>query len=349
MDVLFPFFARVTSKRANKYWLFFRLRKVLFFVTLMCNLTPKSLIMKLFKLLSILLITGFLSIGSAHAQILKKLKKRVQEATEEVIVDKAADKAAQETSKALDSILEIDPDYESQVSRQLQNSMTQSSEGLPLEELYTFHTAVFYNMEFDEQGKSSIVEYVMWFSENENYMATQIENASSTASGNENMPASMFTVLDEKNKAMIVFMEEQKLAQLLSMETLKELSEWENESEEIDNDYSDLKKSGRTKKILGYACEEFTSENADNKFSMWVTQDLDLYQKNMFFSLNESLGGKKFSHIPDEAKGFMMEMHFENLVNGEKGTMHATKINKQLKSIEPSQYQFMNLNQFMQN
>lgn len=305
--------------------------------------------MKLFKLLSILLMVGFLSTSNTHAQILKKLKKRVQEATEEVIVDKAADKAAQETSKALDSILEIDPDYESKAARQLQNSMTQSSEGLPVEEMYNFNTAVFYNMEFDEKDESSTVEYVMWFSENENYMATQVKNVSSKKSEKENMPASMFTVLDEKNKAMIVFIEEQKMAQVLSMDTMKELSEMENESDEIDTDYSDLKNSGKTKKILGYDCEEFISENTENKFSMWVTQDVNLYQKNMFFSLNESLGGKKFSHIPNEAKGFIMEMHYENLANGEKGKMLVTKIEKQPKSIEPSQYQFINLNQLMQN
>ena len=305
--------------------------------------------MKLFKLLSILLMTGFLSISNTHAQILKKLKKRVQDATEEVIIDKAADKEAQETEKAMDSILEIDPDYESDVVKQLQNSMTQSSEGLPVEDLYKFNTAVFYEMELQETDKSSIVEYIMWFSENENYMATQVKNVSSKASEKENMPVSMFTVLDENHKAMIVFMEEQKLAQLLSMDTLKELSELENESDEIDTDYSELKKSGKTKKILGYDCEEFISENSQNKFSMWVTQALDLYQKNMFFSLNESLGGNTFNHIPDEAKGFMMEMHYENLVNGEKSKMTVTKINKQVKSIEPSQYQFMNLSQFMQN
>lgn len=305
--------------------------------------------MKLFKLLTILLMTGFLSISSAHAQILKKLKKRVQDATEEVIIDKAAEKAAQETEKAMDSILEIDPDYESEVVKQLQNSMTQSSEGLPIEDLYKFNTAVFYEMELQETDKSSIVEYIMWFSENENYMATQVKNVSSKSSEKENMPVSMFTVLDENHKAMIVFMEEQKLAQLLSMDTLKELSELENESDEIDTDYSELKKSGKTKKILGYDCEEFISENSQNKFSMWVTQALDLYQKNMFFSLNESLGGNTFNHIPDEAKGFMMEMHYENLVNGEKSKMTVTKINKQVKSIEPSQYQFMNLSQFMQN
>ena len=52
------------------------------------------------------LLLAFLMIGgSADAQILKKLKKRVQEATEDVIVEKAAEKTAQETGKAMDSLL----------------------------------------------------------------------------------------------------------------------------------------------------------------------------------------------------------------------------------------------------
>ena len=45
----------------------------------------------------------------------------------------------------------------------------------------------------------------------------------------------------------------------------------------------------------------------------------------------------------------MMEMHFENLVSGEKGKMIVTEINKQSKSINTKEYQFMNLSQFMQN
>ena len=56
------------------------------------------------------LLTSLLIGGTAHAQILKKLKKRVQEATEDVIVEKAAQKTAQETGKAMDSLLNIDPD-----------------------------------------------------------------------------------------------------------------------------------------------------------------------------------------------------------------------------------------------
>ena len=61
--------------------------------------------------------------------------------------------------------------------------------------------------------------------------------------------------------------------------------------------------------------------NDENNFSIWITDKLELFQKNMFYSINESLGGNTFKDIPKDAKGFMMEMHFENLVNGEKGKM----------------------------
>ena len=42
-------------------------------------------------------------------------------------------------------------------------------------------------------------------------------------------------------------------------------------------------------------------------------------------------------------------MPLENLTEGEKGKMTVTKINKQVESIEPSHYQFINPDQIMQN
>ena len=38
------------------------------------------------------------------------------------------------------------------------------------------------------------------------------------------MPSSMLSILDDKNQAMIIIMEEQKIAQLLSMSKIKEIA-----------------------------------------------------------------------------------------------------------------------------
>ena len=134
-----------------------------------------------------------------------------------------------------------------------------------------------------------------------------------------------------------------------TMDKIKDIATEENESEGVDASFEAIKKTGNSKKILGYDCEEFTSENEDTRFTFWVTQELDIYQKNMFYNVSKSLGGSSFASIPKEAKGLMMEMQFENKNKDERGKMVVKEIRKESKSIDTEGYQFMNLSQFMQN
>lgn len=287
--------------------------------------------------------------GAAQAQILKKLKKRVQEATEDVIVEKAAQKTAQETGKVMDSLLEIDPDYEQKNQEQWEKMFAQGGANVPIEKSYQFDTNVMYTMEFTSNKENSVVDYSMWFSDKNNYMATQVSQMQSGSNESQEMPASVLSVIDEKNKAMIILMEEQKIAQVVSMDKIKDIANEENESEGLDASFEAIKKTGNSKKILGYNCEEFASENEDTRFTFWVTQELDIYQKNMFYNVSKSLGGSSFGSIPKEAKGLMMEMHFEHKSKDESGKMVVKEIRKESKSIQTEGYQFMNLSQFMKN
>ncbi len=296
-----------------------------------------------------LMLLAFLLIGApAQSQILKKLKQRVQQATEDVIVEKAAQKTAQETGKAMDSLLEIDPDYEQKNREQWENMFGQGESDIAIEDSYQFDTNVLYTMEFSSGDENSIVDYSMWFSDKENYMATQVSSIKSSSNKNQEMPMSMLSVLDEKNKAMIILMEEQKIAQVVSMDKIQNLAEKEASAEGLDPSFKKVEKTGNTKKILGYDCEEFYSENEETRYTFWVTQDLDIYQKNMFFNISKSLGGNSFQNIPKEAKGLMMEMNFEQKTGKGKGRMLVKEIRKESRSIETAGYQFMNLSQFMQ-
>lgn len=180
-------------------------------------------------------------------------------------------------------------------------------------------------------------------------MATQVSQIQSGSKDSQEMPASVLSVIDEKNKAMIILMQEQKIAQVISMDKIKDIATEENESEGLDASFDAIKKTGNSKKILGYDCEEFASENQDTRFTFWVTQELDIYQKNMFYNVSKSLGGSSFGSIPKEAKGLMMEMQFEHKTKDERGKMIVKEIRKESKSIETEGYQFMNLSQFMQN
>lgn len=294
----------------------------------------------LFSLLTIL------STNSLEAQLLKKLKKRVQEATEDVIAEKAAQKVAQESGKALDSLLEIDPDYQAKYPEHMAQMMAAGSENIPIEDSYTFNTMVNYEMTITDGDNSSEVNYEMWFSENAPYMATQVNN--NAQPDPKDMPSAILSILDDKNQAMIIVMEEQKMAQLLSMSKIKNSAIAESEEEETDTAFEALTKTGNSKQILGYTCEEFVSENESGKLSFWVTTELTLFQKNMFFNMSQSLGGNTFGEIPSEARGFMMEMNYEDLSSKEKSKMQVVDIKNETKEINMMEYQRMNLGQFMQ-
>lgn len=307
------------------------------------------------KWIKAILLTLVISISfsyESNAQFLKKLKQKVQQAAEEVVIDKASEKAAQETGKAMDSLLDIDSTYQNKNEEQLQNIFMQNNANITVEDVYNFNNNVTYKMTIISNNEPSSIDYSMWFSDNENYMATEMKNINSEDSKNQNSSMEMLTILDEKNQAMIVIMEKQKMVQIISMDKIKNIG-IEEDVQNMDTSVPTIKKTGRNKKILGYNCEEFITQTDEGKLTFWITQDVKLYQKNMFLNLNKSLGGNQFDKIPETAKGFMMEMHSENTSNGEnhgdKSSMIVISISKKTKVINTKDYQIMNLSGFMKN
>lgn len=303
--------------------------------------------MRLFKLILSSLLISLLPVNDLQAQLLKKLKKRVQETTEDVIAEKAAQKTEQEAEKTLDSLLDIDPDHQAEYQEKLLQMMGTGSENIPVETSYSFDTMVIYEMTIsNDSQESSVVNYEMWFPRKGVYMATKVDNIE--GKDNRDMPSSILSILDDKNQAMIILMEAQKMAQIISMNKMKEIAEEENEIESIDSEFKAIEKTGNTKKILGYTCQEFIAQNETSQIIFWITEELSLFQKNMFFNISQSLGGNTFENIPESAKGFMMEMHFEDQSTNEKGVMKVKDIQKTTKNILMSDYQVMNLGNFLQ-
>lgn len=309
--------------------------------------------MKRTLITSLLVTIALMFTQSTEAQFLKKLKKKVQQASEEVIIEKTAQKAAQETGKAMDSLLDIDPDYQSNYQKNMMQLYSQSSADIPIESSYQFDTQVTYEMVVASDKEISEVEYGMWFSKDQAYMASQLQKMSKgDKDQSSEIPMSMVSILDDKNQAMIILMEEQKIAQVIAMNQIKSAGEIETESESesmSETDFSQLKKTGKKKDILGYSCEEYAATDGSMEYSFWITQEVNIYQKNLFYSLSRSLGGSTFHEIPESAKGLMMEMNFSNSATGEKGKMVITDIQNETKTLSTEGYNFMNLGAFMKN
>lgn len=101
--------------------------------------------------------------------------------------------------------------------------------------------------------------------------------------------------------------------------------------------YSNFKKTGRSKTIAGYSCEEFIYENAENKASYWITNDMpaDLWAR--MFS-----GNMITSVYAGKPNGFIMESTNEMKNSKTKSTMVVKEVNKnQAASISTIGYTFM--------
>ncbi|MCC8359685.1 DUF4412 domain-containing protein [Salinimicrobium sediminilitoris] len=270
----------------------------------------------IYLVLAILLITGT---TPAEAQFLKKLKKKVEKKVEDAATENISNKAAEETDKSLNKMWE----------NQLGNSsfpmgmdMVDPSE---IPEGYDFDWEYTLKMNTTE-GEMDMVYHIK---ENAPYVGVKIPQA-------ENM----FTVLDNKNNLTVMYMNSD--GNKMVMATRNNVSE---EDMDLENPYGDMEfKEIGTKTILGYECQGYRSENADNIFEFYVTEEAgvsfrDLYQKNQ----KNVPKGLNADWIKD-GTGLMMAMEMKDKNNPEKNvSMTCTGIEKKPFSVKTSNYQGMNM------
>lgn len=95
----------------------------------------------------------------------------------------------------------------------------------------------------------------------------------------------------------------------------------------------DLKKTGQTKRILGYLCHEYTYKNDGGSLSIWITQDSFPIQSKYA----PMLGMTRKNNI----KGFVLELNATSQ-NGEKANVKVVKIDSKKKLIiNSSEYKSM--------
>ncbi|GAB4382947.1 MAG: hypothetical protein Kow0075_14970 [Salibacteraceae bacterium] len=177
-----------------------------------------------------------------------------------------------------------------------------------LEDAYSFEAeSVVELTSRDKKGKEEIMEMNILFSKNQNLFAFEM----SEAAGNGQSGTSI-TIFDMANEQMIALMDAsgQKMAMVMPLQP--------NPEEEDDGDDSDVSvvKTGRTKDILGYECEEYAITSDDGTGTVWVTQDADLstgLAMNSFGAQgSRHKNGPSMSMPAKMPEGAIMEMHFEN-------------------------------------
>ena len=199
---------------------------------------------------------------------------------------------------------------------------------------------------WDEDGKAEDpTVYTTYFNESESSFAMEF---------NETGKGRSLIIFDDANKIMIILSDDGKeksgIVTPLSDNSASEIPEENPEvntketSKDTENDSEwhnpNYKKTGRTKMVAGYSCDEYLYEDTESEMSMWITKDMptDLYEKMFSLSAFATLNYAGYG------EGFTMEWETKNKNSKERSLMTVKEVDKNKQtSIKTSGYQIFNL------
>jgi hypothetical protein len=126
-------------------------------------------------------------------------------------------------------------------------------------------------------------------------------------------------IFDTKNKASILLMDNEEtknsFVYKLDFDALVEESIEETDTSMKEGDIV-VKKTGNTKSILGYECDEYSVKTEDGAGTYWITDEL-IEGTNSFWSSNSPFSSSKMQekyadHFANMPKGNFMEMDFKS-------------------------------------
>ena len=155
----------------------------------------------------------------------------------------------------------------------------------------------------------------------------------------ENKKPVGFSIFESKKSQMVMLMDQDgnKMAVVTKIDTAKANERVVNQNQKSGTTIS---KSGRTKKVLGYNCEEWIStDDKGNKTEMWISSEVPLTMNGSYSMFGGGQNKQMQSNYSGTyPTGYMMEM-INYKENGEKFTMTTIEINLNApKSVSTSGY-----------
>lgn len=268
---------------------------------------------------------------SSSAQFIKKLQKAASRGVERAVEDKVEEEANKYVRRQLEKQLAglYSEDSESTPLNLDMNMMLAGlGEDVPTEESYSFiGSAKFEIQTTSKKGKKEDpMILTSFFAAGENYTGMEFIDP-------ENAGLKTTIIFDMTHDASILLMdnegEKSYFAYNLNMEAIVDGLDPEA-AESLENSEFSIEKTGETKTILGYSCEEYRVKTKDGEGNYWVT-DEPIEGYDSFWGRNSPFVSTKtqerysdhFSNLPN---GNFMEMNFLSN-DGEEMKMKVLEIN----------------------
>jgi hypothetical protein len=302
----------------------------------------------------LLLLLGFLwPCEVVHAQSLKDLMKGRKEKAKEEVKEKTTEEATktadEKIEEGVDEFIEgvgklfrkseKEEDNEAEVDEENHKEEKKSKRGrffrvykggeAPMpRDAYSFAYELEMQNTIEEDGSDpQQLDMIMLLNEEDGpaYMASipSLENRD------------LLVIIDFDKQNMVTLSNGSAMTIELDSDTIDDVAD----EEESDSDIR-FEKTGKSKRIAGYLCEEYHVEDENGEGVIWVTRDLP-------FSINTLyLGDQNKSYMPYSAErleGFPMEWDYYDRLNGNRSHMRVTRVEKKERSIDMQDYRQMNL------
>ncbi|PTX62206.1 uncharacterized protein DUF4412 [Kordia periserrulae] len=232
-----------------------------------------------------LCVSFLLASQMTHAQLLKRIQNRVEEKATQKVEQKAMEEAEKAADKMLDKVLN---------PAKATNKATSDS--------YTFNQMI--TLEMQTEGNEKAQLDFLFDNKNADVICMKLDNMGDDSGGK------VYAVITPTSSTMFMDMSGMKIKKKVSREELGQLAYSDNIPQ-----HNDLEKTGNTKTILGYSCEEYVYKNEGGTVHAWVAKNFPIKQK--FVPI---LGMKKDGPF----EGFVLELNYK--AANESGSVKVIKI-----------------------
>ncbi len=160
-------------------------------------------------------------------------------------------------------------------------------------------------------------------------------------------------IFDHENKSLVSLIDdgEERTGFVMSYDPETPASsvlEWD-ENGVAESPNVDFRKTGKTRSLNGYTCDQYVYTSSESEGEMWLTSDEALIGTGFMgiFSYGQKKN-KTFSGVPGYPNGFVMEMTNKDTMSGDSATMRVTDIMLDKKQqVNTTSYQVISMGNLM--
>lgn len=285
------------------------------------------------KNLSLLFILIFVSFSfSSKAQILDRVKRAAERGVSKAVEKRVEAEAEKIAQRQLEKVFMGIYGPEGLPGVDLEKILSGIQADVPIADQYDFagYSTMLITGQ-DEKGKAiDPMNLKAFYSESELVMGMEVE-----IKEKDKKEGTSVIIYDlERNASIILFDNEGQKSRIAYGYDFENMAEGVDQSStEIKNEQEfNFVKTGRSKTILGYTCDEYQTEDEDGISNFWITEKAIGSRSGFWGESNPMLATrmktqntKQFSHLP---QGSMLELDYKSKKDKSEMQMTVTEINE---------------------